>query len=298
MSEFSFISKLFGKKKSIGELFTELETACREVNAAKTAELYYEIGKRFMEEGREEKAYLYISRFDTLVGEDDMLYKKFEKKDEQASDWIGMFEEKNFFAKEMRDMVEEDCEDLDVKQRVQWNLLTLARCHTLFAKLSELSGFEVFQDYERIIDIFAKSLYHQCSEQEIGVLIGYITEFQDRIDYTTLMDAKKRIAIAGGADFEGYDLTGDNLLLNLYLVLDEMICLLEGKGSDVSIDFVTNALHTGYYVRTQEMDLHEIKALQQEKARIIADYDFVSDSPSEEEFQARMHEYKKLMLPV
>lgn len=293
----SFLDFLFGGG-SVEKLLGQLERAQQNGDLDKTAELLYKVGEKYLKDGKEEKAYLYISLFDELVGNDDHLCTKFEKKEDKASDLIGEFEEKNFFAKQMRDMVSQKAEELDPVQMAQWNLLTMARLNTLFGKLSKLSGFEKFGGYEKAIDIISKAVYGDCDDNEKEFLTNFITNFSDSVDIKTLINPNIKVTIPNGADFKVVDLTSDSLLLNLYLTLDKMICIVEGKPDNIDTELVTNALHTGYYIRTRQEDLHNIKALQGEKDRILSDYEFILNEPDEQQFNARMAEYKKLMLPA
>ena len=102
-----------------------LEEAYREENAVKIATLFYEIGEKYLQDGKEEKALVYFERFDELVGCDDDLYEQFQDKDEQASERIAELSMKNSYAKEIKDWVTEKGKDLNKFQKMQWNLLTL-----------------------------------------------------------------------------------------------------------------------------------------------------------------------------
>lgn len=298
----SLFNTLFGwlfnsKNKSAEELLKELETVQQNMDVNQMAKLYYAIGEKYLQSGAEEKAFVYINRFDNLVSSNDKLYERFKKKEEQASDWIGMLEEKDFFAKRARDKVEELSEALNQMQKIQWNLLTLARFNTLLAKFSAFPGFEVLRQYENVIDILTDGMLGGLRKNETKNLFEWLTHFYDFCDSAAANDARNKITVSGRAAFEACDLQDNILLTNLDLILDEMVQIAEGTGNgEVSIDFITAGLLTGYYARTSDISVEDIPAVKTEWNRILSDYEFVCYNPSYEEFITRMSEYKKISL--
>ena len=280
------------------ELMFLLEEAYRKEDAVKTATLFYEIGKRYLKDGKEEKALVYMTRFDELVGCDNNLYNQFEDKDEQALKWIAELSEKKSYAKEIKDWVMEKGKELNQFQKMQWNLLTLARVNKLFEKFSELSGFEIFKDFDKGIDMLVKGVCFGCEEEEKEQLDDFIFDLEDAIEISTMISNESRVKIKNNADFEALDLVGDDFYTNMMLVINEIVDSFENEEEeDSTLDFVTNALHIGYYARTREEAMYEIEALEEEKKRIIADYEFVKGNLEKEEFVERIKGYKELVLP-
>lgn len=107
------------KKMSTEKLKSSLEKACKKENVVKTVTFLYALGEKYLNEGKDEKALVYINRFDELAGSENDLYARFFNEEEQASEWIAMLGEKPSFAKEMRDWVLLKGEDLNDLQRIQ-----------------------------------------------------------------------------------------------------------------------------------------------------------------------------------
>lgn len=298
----SLFDKLFGrlfgrKNQSIEGLLAALAKAQESADYVQIAKLYYDIGEKYLKEGAEEKAFVYINRFDNLTGSDDALCKKFEKKEDQASDWIGMLEEKPFYAKRMQDKVEELSENLNLHQKMQWNLLTLARFCTLFQKFSTLSGFEVLRQYENIIDILTESIFFDLRTDETQNISDWLVRFYDFSDSKAAADARNQIPVSGRSPFQACDLSGDLLLCDMFGTLDGLLKRAEtDKPDGFDMAIVTAGLLTGYYVRTSTGNVQDIPEVKAEQARIESDYEFVCMNPSREQFMARMAEHKKVAL--
>ena len=285
-------------KSNLTELMSSLEEAYREENAVKIATLFYEIGEKYLQDEKEEKALVYFERFDELVGCDDDLYEQFQDKDEQASERIAELSMKDSYAKEIKDGVTEKGKDLNKFQKMQWNLLTLARVNQLFVKFSELPGFEVFTEFEEMLDILVEGLCFGCEEAEKAILDDFLLDLEDDIETATMISSKSRVKIKNSADFEALDLVEDDFYTNMMLFLYRIVEFFEGEEEEeITLHFVTNALHIGYYIRTREEAMYEIEALAEEKNRIIADYELVKGDLEKEEFVERIEEYKQLFLP-
>lgn len=280
------------------ELMVSLEKAYEKEDIVNIVTLFYEIGERYLKEGKEEKALVYINRFDKIVGSDDDLYVQFQDKDNQASEWIELLNEKASYGKEVRDWVAEQEDDLEEFQKIQWNLLTMARMNQLFYRFSKLSGFEVFEYFEKVLDTLVEALCSGEKEEAKEILDDYLFELEESIETSAMISRKSKVEIKGQPDFEALDLDGDDLYLNMVLFFYDILEVLQGEEQDISLDFITNALHIGYYARTSEKSMYEIEPLAEEKNRIIADYEFVKANPENEEFVERMKGYKKLFLPI
>ena len=286
-------------KSNLTELMFSLEEAYREENAVKIATLFYEIGEKYLQDGKEEKALVYFERFDELVGCDDDLYEQFQDKDEQATEQIAKLNLKNSYAKEIKDWVLEKGKCLNNFQKLQWNLLTLARVNQLFVKFSELPGFEVYAEFEEMLDILVTGICFGCEEEEKDMLDDFLVDFGGDIETATIISSKSRVKIKNSADFEALDLVEDDFQTHMMLLLYRIDEFFEGEAEEeIILNFITNALHIGYYARTREEAMYEIEELAEEKNRIIADYEFVKANPGNEEFVERIEVYKELFLPI
>lgn len=296
----ALFGKLFGKGQDSGVegLLESLKQAQARKNYVETARLYFQIGETYLKQGNQEKAWLYIEKFDALSGSQDEIYEKIpEKMMDQASEWIDEFEGSGMYVYELRDWAEGQSEELLGIQKVKWNLLTMARFVKLFDKLSAFPGFELLADYGKVAEILAQALYHPITEEEYHLVLEFVKDFYPFTDSEELADVSNRISLEGGLDFEGYDLIASDTLLNLYTLLDDLLQTAELRieNAEVNTDFVTNSIMAGYYVRTHEEPLQEIPAVQAEVERIRSDYEFVADS-DQESFLQRFHEYKEIMI--
>lgn len=297
----ALFGKLFGKGQgnSVEDLLESLKNAQEKRNFVEIARLYYQIGEKYLKEGNQEKAWLYIMRFDALSSSRDEIYEKIpEKMMDQASEWIEEFENSDMYIYELSRWAEEQTEEMLGIQKVKWNILTMARFVKLFDQLSVIPGFELLGDYRKVVEILAKALYRPMTMEEYGIVLEFVKAFYPFTDSPELADVNNRVTLPDGTDFEGYDLIACDTLLNLYTLLDDLTRTAEGRiyEAEVSTDFVTNSLMPGYYVRTHEEPLREIPAVQAEEQRIREDYDFAMES-DEEVFMERVHGYMELMHP-
>lgn len=297
----ALFGKLFGKGQgnSVEGLLESLKNAQEKRNFVEIARLYYQIGEKYLKEGNQEKAWLYIMRFDALSSSRDEIYEKIpEKMMDQASEWIEEFENSDMYIYELSRWAEEQTEEMLGIQKVKWNILTMARFVKLFDQLSVIPGFELLGDYRKVVEILAKALYRPMTMEEYGIVLEFVKAFYPFTDSPELADVNNRVTLPDGTDFEGYDLIACDTLLNLYTLLDDLTRTAEGRiyEAEVSTDFVTNSLMSGYYVRTHEEPLREIPAVQAEEQRIREDYDFAMES-DEEPFMERLHAYMELMHP-
>ena len=283
--------------KNMEELMISLQEAYKETDIVKIATLFHAIGEQYLREGKEEKALVYINRFDELVGSDDDLYEQFHDEEEQASQTIASLQEKDSYRKEIRDWVSAKETELSKFRRMQWNLLTIARLNQLFLKFTELPGFEVFGEFEKMLDLLAEGIYFGCDAEEEEILDDILMDLED-IEMEAMLSCESRISINNRPDFEALDLLGDGLFTHMMLALYGIVNTIEGdEDEEISLDFIVNALHIDYYIRTCEESLYEISVLAEEKNRILADYAFVKGKPGDEAFANRMEEYKTIFLP-
>lgn len=298
----SLFGNLFGnKEKGIEELAADLTVAQKSKNFVKIAKLYYELGAGYYRQGNKEKAWLYLNRFDTLSGSQDDICKKIpEAMMDQASDWIEELEESDLYLNELMNWAEEEAEQLDVIQKAKWNLLTLARFEKLFLQLSRLPGFDLLSQYGRVVEILAKAVYEPVEQEEYEIVLQFVQDFYPFTDSAALADVSNRIPIAGGADFEAYDLQGSCTLLNMYTLLDDILQYVEQRRNmgEIETDLLSNVLLADYYIRTHEESLREIPAVGAEVKRIQADLEFVKGNPVRSEFMERMRQHRAIMIPM
>lgn len=298
----SLFGNLFGnKEKGIEELAADLTVAQKSKNFVKIAKLYYELGAGYYRQGNKEKAWLYLNRFDTLSGSRDDICKKIpEAMMDQASDWIEELEESDLYLNELMNWAEEEAEQLDVIQKAKWNLLTLARYEKLFLQLSRLPGFDLLSRYGRVVEILAKAVYEPVEQEEYEIVLQFVQDFYPFTDSAALADVSNRIPIAGGADFEAYDLQGSCTLLNMYTLLDDILQYVEQRRNmgEIETDLLSNVLLADYYIRTHEESLREIPAVGAEVKRIQADLEFVKGNPVRSEFMERMRQHRAIMIPM
>lgn len=157
---------------------------------------------------------------------------------------------------------------------------------------------EVFCEYENVLDTLVECIYCGCDEEEKEMLHEFILAIGNDIEISTMISSKSRVSIKNRADFEVLDLVGDGFYRNMKLTLYDIVDLLDGdEEQGIRLNFVSNALHVGYYIRTTEESMYKIDALQEEKNRIIEDYEFVKSNPKKDAFLGRMEAYKQIFLP-
>ena len=205
----ALFGKLFGanQENSVEGLLKSLQQAQERKNFVEIAKLYYQIGEIYLKQGNQEKAWLYIEKFDALAGSRDEIYEHIpEEMADQASEWLEQFEDSGMYVYELRSWVEEQAEELLGFERVKWNLLTMARFAKLFDRLSVFPGFELLADYKDVVEILAQALYHPMTEEEYQKVLEFVKEFYPFTDSEALADVSNRIPMANGLDFEAYDL--------------------------------------------------------------------------------------------
>ena len=152
---------LFHKKESPEELMEALKKAQTGKNYVKVAKLYYKLAEYYHQEGNVEKCWLYVHRFDTLSSSRDEIYNKIsDKLVDTASGWIEEIEEmEDFLPNELICWAEDEAEELDMIQRVKWNLLTMARFEKLFTELSTLPDLALLSQFGTVVDCMVKAVY-------------------------------------------------------------------------------------------------------------------------------------------
>lgn len=292
---------LFHKTESLEELMEKLKKAQAGKNYVKIAKLYYKLAQYYHQEGNIEKLWLYVHRFDNLYSSKDEIYNKIsDKMMDSGSCWIEEIEDmEEFLPNELIHWAEKEAEDLDMIQKVKWNLLTVARFEKLFVELSRLKDFTFLSHFGTVVDCMVQLIYSP-DEEAYRQLLDFAKEFYPFIDSMALADASNCISVEHGADFEAYDLQNEDTLLNMYILMDDILQYAEHRRDmgDISMNLVTNVLQADYYVRTHDEPLREIPAVQEEVERIHEDLEFVKGYPDKEEFMERVKQHKELMIPV
>ena len=287
------------KINSISSKLKTLEAAQKKGNFKKVAKQYFKIGKTYKKQGNLEKAIYYLERFDSLVGGDDDLYEKYAKKDDLATQWTCELQiEHPPITELIRKEVDEKAKTLNILQLAQWNLLTLARCTTLFHKFSMFPAFGVLAQYETVLNMLAKGIYGHQEAVDEDFLFSFGDELDDIFNSIDSMNNCHKVNIDGGADFVVTDLESDFGTYNLTMMLDDLSKLVVGDDMDeLSCNFVPNGLFADYYIRTLDTSIEHNQGIQKEKERIWSDFDFVKNKPTEDAFAERMAAYMKLSLP-
>lgn len=292
---------LLKKTESLEGLMEALRKAQANRKYVKIAKLYYRIGEYYQQEGNIEKLWLYIHRFDNLSSSQDEIYNKIsDKMIDSASCLIGELEKKeDFLPNELIRWAEKEAKSLDIIQKVKWNLLTVARFEKLFMELSRFKDFAFLSRFGVAVDAMVQLVYFPNGEA-YGRLLDFAKKFYPFIDSMALADVSNCIPIAGGADFEAYDLQNEDTLLNMYILMDDILQYAEQKRKmgDISMNLVTNVLQADYYIRTHDEPLREIPAVQAEVERIREDLEFVKGYPDKPEFVERVEQHRELMIPV
>lgn len=286
-------------KRSIEELLDVLKMAQEEKDYENVAKHYLQLGKDYKKEGRTAKAIYYLNRFDNLVGGDDSLYEKFEKKDNKAMEWIETLEEEyEPYEKMIQGQVVEKASDLNVLQKMQWLVLTMSRFCKLFQLISALPDFEVFGKLDEIVSYFCEGLYGELNE-DIENEISEFDELTDEVFDSILMsDYTKKVDLPNQESFVPADLEsgegtfyfGAAVHVLQYYLFDEL------DEDDIEMEFAACGILADYFYRTSDTEVKDEQKIKEETERIFSDYDFVKTGPDAESFRERVEEYKKVML--
>lgn len=286
-------------KRSIEELLAALKTAQEEKDYESVAKHYLQLGKDYKKEEKTAKAIYYLNRFDNLVGGDDSLYEKFEKKDNKAMEWIETLEEEQKpYEKMIQGQVVEKASDLNVLQKMQWLVLTMSRFCKLFQLISALPDFEVFGKLDEIVSYFCEGLYGELNE-DIENEISEFDELTDEVFDSILMsDYTKKVDLPNQESFVPADLEsgegtfyfGAAVHVLQYYLFDEL------DEDDIEMEFAACGILADYFYRTSDTEVKDEQKIKEETERIFSDYDFVKTGPDAESFRERVEEYKKVML--
>ncbi|MBR1444372.1 MAG: hypothetical protein IJ583_12680 [Firmicutes bacterium] len=287
---------IFSKKKSIEQLYDELKAEQERGNLIEVANIYYELGEAYLKKNKE-RSLLYMNRFKTLTENQEHILNKIPKKKiDKAIEIIGKIRSEKPYIVTIRDKVKDLGKDMTGKQKIKWNLLTIARYNILFNRLCTNTGFELLEKFGDILFILMKG--YDASIEEVKKLNKFTKEFASLIKSVELADTENVLHLENGEDMQAYDLTGNDILKNMYNTLFDLSKIFgaEKISDEMKTDFVPDAMICDYYVRTRECPLEENKEIKEEEERIFADHKFIMADPSEESFRERMTEYGRLML--
>lgn len=296
--------------KSIDELLVLLEQAQEQQDNKKIAEYYFELGKAYRKEGRTAKALYYLNRFDNLVSGEDDLYDQFQKKDNQAMDWIEALQAEQMpYELMIQQQVVEKAKDLTDLQKMRWLLLTMSRFCVLFEELSLIPGYDFygFEKLREIIDYFSAIVYEEPelfegAEEEIREFYDTI---DDVFDSPVMHNYSLKLCLPNQESFVPADLesgdVGTFYFSKAYEELEayNLTCYsFETEEEDMreTMKFAACGILADYYYRTSETDIKDEPKVQEETARIFSDYAFVKENPDKESFLKRIRDYKYIML--
>ena len=287
-------------KNNIDNLQTLLEEAQTKHNYENVASCYFELAKSYKEQGNIQKTIYYLNRFDNLVGGDDTLYENFKEEDSQATEWLSDLEiEHTPYEKIIQKQVIEKSESLNSLQKMQWLLLTMSRFCMLFQKISSLSRFEGFENLDTMVDYLCDGLYEEIDEEIEDKLSEYSDLLADVFNSFLMSDYTKKVEIKDSESFTPADLEsgdiGTYFFCTAYDALQSFI-FDELDEDDLYMEFAACGILADYYYRTSDEDIKNEQKIQEETARIFADYDFVEKAPDKEIFQERIRNYKNVML--
>lgn len=288
-------------KQDLEKLLVSLEQAQKEKNFKKAAKYYLKIGKAYRKQGKVLKAIYYLNRSLFIDG-------KFKIKDQvihlPVLSWIQELENRQEpYEINMQRQVAEKASGLNILQKMQWRLLTMARFCVLFEQLSAFNEFEGFGKLDHMIDYFARGLYGKLDGDKKYEINDYGEYINEVFGSLVMDDDTKKVDIPCQESFVPADLESGGLGTYYFIsafdalktfIFDE----LDGEDLDMELDmeFVACGILANYYYRTGDTDIKEERKIQEETQRIFSDYDFVKEEPDKERFLERIEKYKKIML--
>lgn len=258
---------------------------------------YYQLGKAYFEQGKNEQAMLYLNRADSLslsiedidVSDEDL---------DKCSEMILELEDKTLYQKKLQD-IEEKTENFNYVQMTLWNLFTLCRLNSLFQNFAVKPNCDVLQKIPDIIQIILKILTEGISQEEFTYGMDFVGELYDFGDSETfynpcitadMLSLQEKIQL--------FDLASGDTITSLHIFVDhELQNYINKETSDqFATDFVASALGTmiGYYLRTRDNEVLEIPQIKKELQRIDNDYQMILDEPELQDIIERMNLYLQM----
>lgn len=286
------INQIFKKKSKDIHAFIKDVQESEKKGFNEMFEAYYQLGKAYYKENDFEHALHFLNRANSL----SLSIDKLDVLDDAIDDCSNMLldiENKGTFLDTILQEVNEKAKLINYDQRSLWNLLTLCRMETIFSSFAKIPHCDIFNQISDITDL----LYH--------IIIGdieydesredFLDELYDFGDSYIFYDPQTTISFPTlDQPIQLFDFVGGDVITSLNMFVDH-----EFHYTDIdefTNDFVVSALGVlkSYYIRTQDQDIHQIPQIQKEIERIRSDYLFISDIVEEEEFVARVKQYKQL----
>lgn len=286
------------KKKSI-----DIETLLQEVKKSEEKgfnamfEAYFQLGKAYFKQENYEKAMFYLNRADCLsLSIEDLEVS--DKEMDECSQMIVMLEDKIFYQKKILD-IEEKTENLNYVQMTLWNLFTLCRLNSLFQAFADKPNCEVLQKVPHILQLILKILTEGISQEEYSYGIDFVNELYDFSDSETFYNPHTTAdLISSNEKIQMFDFVNGDTMTSLHIFVDhELQNYVNKETSDqFATDFVASALGTmiGFYLRTQDEEIHKIPQIQKELQRIDDDYQMILDEPELQDITERMNDYLQM----
>lgn len=259
------------------------------------AKAYYDLGCAAMDQGRLERAALWLHRADTVYSAQDETYEAVgDQLIDDCSDRIGQLEEEPLLYNQIPEQIEQAAEEMDDLLVRLWGLLSISRLVPLMNRLSQLPGCQALSELDWVTDVIFRSFQAPITQEQFDLLSYHCGAFYDLTD-SELFYAGGQIDVPEGAPFQMFDLNGmmgTYLELNGYL--DNHLRWLTGQEPEGETGAVSCALLLDYYVRVNDCPLSQIPQVQAELDRIWDDYRFLQSGVIWSQVAQRMAEYKNV----
>lgn len=290
--------KLFGKTEESPE--ERLLVCQRKKDWAGLVKAYHGLGRAAMDQGRLNRAVLWLHRADTIYSAKDEIYSRVgEKLTDDCSDRIGILEDAPLLYNSVPAEIDEKAEALGDSQIRLWGLLSIARLVALGERLGRLPGCEVLSRLGWTVDTVLKSFQTPITQGEYDRLMDTCNALYDFGDSESFYGGGE-IDVSGGAPFQVFDLNGMmgvHLELNGYLDnhLRFLAALSQGREPPAAGSSAAGgSLLPDYYVRTLDSSPENVPQIRAELERIRNDYEFLRAGLTWEQVAQRVETYKAL----
>ena len=310
-----FFDKIFKKSSTVDEeenqpefsvtteeFFSRLRMAQKREDYLEQAELYYQIGFFYYEEGDKERARLYFGRSNSLINSQDEVYESISAKiRHQCEEYIEKLDEESLLTNCILDEIEEKAKKMTEHQKCQWIMLTMARVKSLLESFSYVRGCEIFNNFDKIFYIAKKALYEseRLTQNNLDSMNLFASDLYEFMDSPAFVSYRSCVAVPNyiGKEIELYDFNGFDAMLNLHLFFSYYAELLEDGFEDskvrIPVEFVAGAMLTDYYLRTGKGRIESQKEVQKEIECIRFDYEFLMKNPAREQYEAKLKSYQE-----
>ena len=285
--------KLF-QKKADGTPEERIAQYVQKKDYAGLAKAYYELGVSAMNSGDQGRAMLWLSRADTVYSARDDVYDKVgEKITDDCSDRICALEDAPLLINVIEAQVTEKVNTLGDAQVRVWSLLSLARLTPAASSLGTLPGCGVLGKLEQCLTLAVKAFQEPITPEEfdsIKDVCSDLSEFSDDPHFF----AGGETPCPAGAPLQVFDLNGLTTLLNIEAFFDGHLRTLAGYPTNDAGEMIPCALLPDYWTRTVGGDICAIPQVKAELERIWSDLEFIRSSPTWQQVEQRIAEYKAL----